>query len=117
MVKNFWKKIVLVCGNNHQEMVEMNLINGPASLFYACPKYYPENRSPQERACANRINLIDFEAMVNFLSEKIETALLDGGIVNLKNVSWTYKKAIDFKVLEHTEEKIVVQMLNRKALK
>ncbi len=115
MIKNFWKKIILVCGC-HEEEIPMQIIDGPSSLFYACPKYYPQNREHGEKACANRINLIDYEKMVDYLSERYEETLLSGGKENLKNVSWTYK-SISFKVIEHTEEYIKVKMVNKKALK
>lgn len=116
MVQNLWKKIILVCGC-HKEEVVMQLIDGPSSLFYACPKYYPENRMQGERACANRINLVDYEKMVDFLSEKIEDALLNGAKENLTHTSWVYKKTIEFEVIEHTEDYIKVKMKNKKALK
>lgn len=116
MVKNMWKQIVLVCGC-HEEEVIMNIIQGPSSLFYACPKYYPENRENGERACANRINLVDYEKMVDYLSDKIEESLLEGNKEDLTNLNWVYKGVIEFKVLEHKNGMIKVRMKNKKALK
>lgn len=75
MIKNLWKHITLTCGNGHTEEVVMDLKQGPLSLFYACPKYYPENRKEKERACANRLNLVDFEKMLDHMTEKIEKGM------------------------------------------
>lgn len=117
MIKNFWKKIVLICGNHPDEEILMNLIEGPSSLFYACPKYYPENRTPNERACANRINLVDFEKMVDHLSELYEENFLEGNLINLTGHRWVYKKVIEYEVIEHTQDQIKVKMKNKKALR
>ena len=117
MIKNFWKKIILVCGNHSDEEITMDIINGPMSLFYACPKYYPENRKPGERACANRINLVDFEKMVEHLSELYEENFVEGNLINLTGYRWVYKKVIQYEVIEHNQDHIKVKMLNKKALR
>ncbi len=116
MLKNFWKQIVVVCGNHQGEEILMDLKQGPSSLFYSCPKYYPENREDGEKACVNRINLVDFEKIVDILSEEVEKGLLNGQIVNLQN--FTFKvKASEITVLEHTKGSIKIKILNKKALK
>lgn len=117
MIKNFWKKIILVCGNCHDEEIIMQLIQGPSSLFYACPKYYPENRKQGELACPNRINLIDYEKMVDYFSTRLEESLLSGCKENLTNVTWEYKKTIVFKVIKHTDEELKISMYNKKAFR
>lgn len=117
MVQNLWKKIILVCGNCHEEEVLMQMVEGPLSPFYACPKYYPENLKEGERACYNRLNFVDLEKLVDFLSDKIEEALMHGQKICLTNVVWTYKKKIIFKVIEHTDSHIKVEVLNKKELK
>lgn len=60
MITGSWGDITLVCGNTHEQPIEMVLQEGPASLFYACPKYHSENRSEGERACNNRLSIDDF---------------------------------------------------------
>ncbi len=117
MIKNLWKKIVLVCGNCHNEKIVMQLIQGPSSLFYACPKYHQQNRTKGELACPNRINLMDYEKMIDYFSARMEEALIMGYKENLTNVTWQYKKTITFKVLSHTEEELKISMYNKKAFK
>ena len=46
MVKNLWKQIEVVCGNHEKDYPVMGLKQGHRSLFYSCPKYYPEARQP-----------------------------------------------------------------------
>ena len=60
MITGSWDDITLVCGNTHDEPVNMVLQEGPSSLFYACPKYHRENRSEGERTCNNRLSIDDF---------------------------------------------------------
>lgn len=116
MVKNLWKQIVLVCGNCEEHPV-LQLIDGPSSPFYACPRYYPENREPNTKACPNRINLVDYEKMVDYFSDRIEESICNGSKENLKNVRWVYKNTIEFVVLEHTENVLRISMRNKKAFK
>ena len=59
-----WKYIKPKCGCHGENKIDMVIQEGPASLFYACPKYHPENREPGERACNNRLNLIEYQKMV-----------------------------------------------------
>lgn len=120
MVKNFWNMVELYCGNhNYQdgdEIIKMTPKEGPLSLFYSCPKYYPENRDELERACANRLDLVNYEKMIDHLSKLFEEAELNGSKVNFKNHKWK-EKGIEYEVFEHTEKSIKVKMINRKALK
>lgn len=112
MIKNFWNNVILLCGNpNHTEEISMSIVNGTHSLFYACPKYSEENRNNNERACPNRINLIDYEAMLNHISEMVEQAILDNTTINLTSHKWT-KKGITFEVISFSEDKIVVTVLD-----
>ena len=118
MIQNLWQNIVLYCGNHEKEneLVKMTIQNGPSSLFYACPKYYPDNREVGEKACPNRINFVDFEKFVNHLSDIIEDANKNFETVGLTGHKWTYK-TITFEVFSYKEDKIKVKMINKKALK
>lgn len=115
MITNFWNTVDIVCGC-HNEHIPMNIQQGPHSLFYSCPKYYPQNREAGERACANRINLVDYEDMLKTLSNAISEGELNNEIVNLERHRWS-KKSIDFEVLSHSKDKITVSVKNKKALK
>ena len=48
MISGMWKNVVLVCGNDHEIPQEMYVRQTDKDAFYACPKYYPENRDPDE---------------------------------------------------------------------
>lgn len=117
MIKNLWNKIVLCCGNHKGEEVIMDLKEGPSSLFYSCPKYYPQNRENGERACANRLNLIDFEKMLDHLSDKLMDDEKNGVRSDLSNYSFKNKKGMIFRIISYSENEIKVEMLNQRALK
>ena len=114
-IENSWKNIIPICGN-HNERIEMTINSGPHSLFYSCPKYYPENREKDERACNNRINLIVYQKMVDKLMGMIAETALEGGSIDLTNYSWT-SKGITYKVLETKGDTLYVQILNKRAMK
>lgn len=117
MIQNLWQNISIYCGNHkNEEPVEMNVQTGPMSLFYACPKYYPGNRGEKEKACPNRINFVDFEKFVNHISEIIEEAMKNFETPGIDGYVWQYK-SITFKVISYKENKIKVEILNKKALK
>ncbi len=117
MIKNLWKHITLTCGNGHTEEVVMDLKQGPLSLFYACPKYYPENRKEKERACANRLNLVDFEKMLDHMTEKIEKGMDQGIEINLTGYQYRDRKGTQYTVLKHSKDDLKIEVLNRRALK
>ena len=114
LVNGVWAEVSLYCGN-HNEPIEMTIQKGPFSLFYACPKYFSENRAEGEHICANRLNLVDFEKMLDHINEILCTEAMDNNNVNLKNHSWKYK-GIEIKILVHNTDKICVQCINRPAL-
>lgn len=114
MIKNIWQNITFYCGHNHSKPVKMELQEGPSSVFYACPKYKPENREPGERACGNRMNLINAQKLVEHYSQKLEEFGLEGG--NLTNYEWDYK-TIHAKVLKQNDHKINIEILDKKAIK
>lgn len=111
-----WKMIKPVCGCHGDEQVEMTIQTGPHSLFYSCPKYYPQNRKDGERACANRINLIEYQKMVEKLTGEIAEAEVNGGSVNLKNMKWK-EKGIEYHVIDHKKDMLTVSIVNKKALR
>lgn len=115
-IDNGWQNICPICGNHNGEMVEMTINQGPLSTFYSCPKYYPQNRDENERACANRINLNDYQAMVEKLYDMIADTEFNGGRIDLTNYTWK-SKGCQFRVLEHKNGKIKVEILNKKALR
>ena len=116
-IKNLWGRIELICGNHDTEDVVMDIKEGPSSPFYACPKYYPENRTSDERACVNRINMIDFEKMLDHVQDNILEMEAQGTQGNLLHQKWKYK-SIEFEIIGYDPHgKIKIKMINRKALR
>lgn len=116
VLKGSWKYVKVVCGNHGDcHDIDMEIQQGPHSLFYACPKYYPENRSGGEPPCMNRINLIEYEKMLSDIAEVMIQAEMKGEVANLTNYNWE-KKGIEYQILSHNDEKLVVKALNKKAL-
>ena len=115
MVKNLWNKIRIVCGNHENNFPEMTLKTGHRSMFYSCPKYYPENRNSNEYACVNNVSTEDFEKILEKLSEEINEQMIFGTTPNLLNLKFKIKN-IEITVIEHTDKSITIKILNKHAL-
>lgn len=109
-----WADIVLLCGN-HEEPIETTIQVGPHSPFYACPKYFEENRNEGEHKCANRLNLVEFEKMIDHINEILCEEAMCNNNVCLKNHSWK-AKGVTYKIISHRPEKIVISFVNTPAL-
>lgn len=116
VIKNLWSVITFWCIHGHKEPVQMQVQYGPSSPFYACPKYFPENRTPDERACANRLNFIDAEEIVKKLGNIIAGDQMNGDAVDYTNYEFDYK-SIHVKVLEYKDKSIKLGILSKKALR
>ena len=115
MIKGFWQTTILVCANHPDgKEVVMSLKQGPKNLFYACPKYEPDNRTGDECACANRISLKEFENMLGKIFDVLEKADESNTVMNLANYSWK-ARGVQFKVLSHTNTDIKISVLSPKA--
>lgn len=117
MITGSWGDVTLVCEHRHEHPIEMVIQEGPSSLFYACPKYRPENRSADERACNNRLNLVDYTNMLEHIHEKIIDAALNDEILHLENYKWKDRKGTEYKVLKQDGDKMTISVLNNKAIK
>jgi hypothetical protein len=111
-----WDSVKLMCTHRHKEPVPMEIKQGPSSLFYACPKYYPQNRDEDERACNNRLNLVDYERMLSHVNGLLRDAELNDEKVNLKSVKWKDAKGTLFEVLSHDGDGLVVSAVNKRAI-
>ena len=116
-IKNSYSWLELICGNHDEDTsIPMEIKIGPSSPFYACPKYYEENRTPGERKCVNRISEVDYERILAHLSDLIMEADERGEVLDLTNHEWT-RNGICCKVVRHNGmDKITVRVLNKKAL-
>lgn len=115
MIVNLWKNTSFYC-MNHDKPVKMEPRTGKKELFYACPKYYPENRSDNERACMNNMYTQDAQEAVCYVSDKIEQYTAEGiEPLCVIGETWT-KRDIDYTVLNYDNGKLKIGVLNRRAL-
>lgn len=130
MIKNLWAQIRLICGN-HGDNRSIQMLphaaaegavarslygNNSMNMFYACPKYYPDQREEGEALCRNHISMKEFEEMLNYISSILEEAEFAGESINLVGAKWTNKKKTEFLVIRHTEKHIDILCLNRSSL-
>lgn len=119
MIKGLWNNVELVCGCHGDEIpVEKKIMTpkaGYKSMFYSCPRYYPENRMPDEKACVNHVNIEDFQKILDIICKKTEEQMIFGQNAVLQGFSFKVKD-IDIKVISHTSEKIVISVCNKKAI-
>lgn len=116
MIKNSWKRVTLICGAHGEDHThEMQLKQGPHSLFYSCPLYRSiYGKDHKEKSCNNRLTLDDYEKMLNFLMEASEEG--DGLFeVDLTGYEWK-RNGVCFKVLEQKKDHYIVLMRNDKAM-
>ena len=119
MVKNLWKKIHLYCGNHKDDCsIEMKIHDGKdaGNAFYSCPKYYPDNREPGEKACVNHISVNDFEKMLNHIMEILVKGAKDNEEIDLTGYKWK-DRYIDYHVLKYSDECINILCLNKRSIK
>jgi len=116
IITGSWEDVTLICGGNHTEPVEMVLQQGPASLFYACPKYHAENRTEGERACNNRLSIENFTKMLEHLHGVIIDAELNDQRIQLANFTWKDRKGTFYKVVSQNMDKLVISVYNKRAV-
>ena len=124
-----WENVHLYCGchrkpktlpdgtlSSEEVLVEMELKNGPSSVFYSCPHYYPQHRFPGEKACYNRLNLSDCEKMLSHIADVVIDADEKGIVADVTNMEWKVK-GVEFKVLRADEGRTDVRVINNPALR
>lgn len=116
IITGSWEDVTLICGGNHPEPVELVLQQGPSSLFYACPKYHPENRDDGERACNNRLSIEDYTKMLEHLHGVIIDAELNDQRIQLTNFTWKDRKGTLYKVVSQNMDKLVISVYNKRAV-
>lgn len=116
MITNLWNITDFYCSYRHDKPVKMGYNNNGLTLFYSCPKYYPENREPGEPACPMRLNMVDAEGILDKFSKIIEEDEDKDIYRNYKNFEFDYK-SIHVKVLKYENDSIHLDIFNRKALR
>ena len=119
MIKILWSRVTFCCINGHEHPIPFRVQAGKTN-FYACEKYFQENRTPEERACANRLNLDDAQGIVLKLSDLIEENDNIECRTDLTNYSFTYvgpRASILVKIVKYSEKEIILGILNKTALR
>lgn len=117
MIKNLWQKVRIFCGNGHDEPIEMVLNNFGKTPFYSCPNYYEKNRAENERACANRINLDDYEGIVMKLSDILSESSVSDNYTNYEYDYRGLRAKIHVKIVKYSTTEIRLEVTNLTALK
>ncbi len=115
-VINGWKNIRFVCCKNHKEPQQMQEMAKANSIFYACPKYFPENRDKDEPACINAIFINDAEKAVKEINDRLGAAAMKEQELNMANVKFTIDN-VDYTVLKDDNGKMDVAVYNRKMVR
>lgn len=115
MIRNLWEQIELRCGC-HESHPIMTIQTKGVTPFYACPKYYPENRDYGEKACVNHIGINDFDKMLKIIEKELRDGEDNFEQVNLTNLKFKIG-AMDFQVEQQVEDKIKINVVNKNALK
>ena len=118
MIKGLWSIIKVYCCDfeRHKEAVELEVVqSGFNGYFYACPKYHDWSRENGERQCTNRISPVEYEKMINKISDMMEEAELNNEIIDLTGYKWK-QKGIHFEIKKFDKNEIIVYMLNPKQL-
>lgn len=117
MITGLWNKIEVVCGchDDINQTPLMSLKVGHRSMFYSCPRYYPDGRGPMDTACVNHVSTDDFQKILDKLSEETEEQMQFGQSASLVGLSFKVK-TISVKVIEHTSERILISVVNKNAL-
>lgn len=127
-ISGFWKGKHFICGNpaheEGQELVprEMSLeeekarekkvyLHGvPDKAFFACPKYNPNARKDDEKACFCHISVAEATKAIGIISSKVAQDEDELGACFLKNFSF-HTKVASYKVIEAKENNGYLKIL------
>lgn len=104
---------------NHDKPIEMIIQQG-VSQFYACPKYFPEERKENEKMCVNRMTIIDAGGIIQKFASICDSVDPFEESVNYYNYSFIYKgtrSKIKVRIIKYTDDEIRFGIQNLTALK
>lgn len=104
---------------NHKNPIPLQIQVG-TSQFYACPKYFKENRDADERMCVNRMTLIDAGGIIDALCKKMDAIDPITEQMDFSNYIFSYRGSrskIKVKVIKFTAKEVHLGILNETALK
>lgn len=114
-ITGYWGTVKFICGNHpddYGQFMELEA-SGTHSYVYTCPKSKIKNRTDDEAICNNKISLYEYEKAIEHISEQIIRAEEDDQQIVLTNHTWK-KKTITFKIIKHTDNEIIVSVLDEK---
>ncbi len=114
-IVNSWENIHFVCCHRHSKPQPMSILESAKAVFYACPKYFPDNRTEGEPACNNAIFLNDAEKAVSAINDRLGRAAANDEEINLTNYRFSIDN-VDYKVLKDVDGQMDVEVLNRKVV-
>lgn len=103
-IDDIWNRIVPLCACHSTEVVMVEK-QTPDSVFYACPKYYEENRSPNERPCLNHLSVQDYQGMIEKITSELAFQTVKFQNADLTGMRWT-KNGILYEVVYHRKKTV-----------
>lgn len=113
MIKNLWKQTAFLCAN-HQKPILMEPYQGPRSTFYRCPEYVKKYIG--QKGCPNRLSPEHAEGILQKLSEYLEESSRERKELNITGYTFHYKY-IECKVIHHSQDRFLISIKNRQAMK
>ena len=115
MLLGSWENVTLICGNHPgREDIEMQIHQGPHSLFYSCPEYKSIYGNKHDgKSCNNRLNLIDYTNLVDYMMDMIYD---DYGNKNYIIGHFYKRNGVEYTVIKQEGDHIWVKVLNKKAI-
>ena len=112
---NLWNRITIYC-MNHDKPKEMHIVQNTEKIvspFFGCTQYFPENKADDESPCPNRLNMDDYQGLV----QKFLEAVSDGQIgTDYTNYEFDYKgvrQKIHVRCLKYTDDEVRLGILNK----
>lgn len=115
-ILNSWENIHFICTHRHKKPQPMKIMESARAVFYACPKYFPDNREEGEPSCCNAIYLNDAEKAVAAINDRLGKAAVNDEEVNLANYRFSIDN-VDYHIIKDEDGQIEVEVLNRKVVR
>ena len=110
-ISNSWSATKIVC-LNHEIPKVMEIAEIRRQMVYICPDV-----EGQACKCKNCLTVNDFNKMLDHINDRIVEAAMEDRQVVLKHYSWKDRNGIRYHILEHTDDGMIVGVLNTKAIK
>lgn len=115
-MSNMFDNMSFMCGNNHNP-VKMQILKTEKTVFYACPRYFDENREPGEPCCNNALYMNDAENGLSKINSIVAAKMMDNTEFHVKGMRVT-SNGVEYKVLNELDDPdgLKIQVTNHKVL-